>query len=53
MVPYEQGNWMSVSSGLYPSLALRDDHTLWAWGWSDSGRLGNGQAGYTDWFLYR
>lgn len=36
---------VSIASGTYHTLALRDDGTLWAWGYAGFGRLGDGQEG--------
>lgn len=36
--------WISVSSGVYHSLALKSDNTLWAWGGNNYGQLGNGDT---------
>lgn len=33
---------VSVAAGHEHSLALMSDGTVWAWGWNDSGQLGNG-----------
>ena len=35
-------NWSSVSAGNTHTAALKDDHTLWAWGNNRDGRLGDG-----------
>ncbi|GDX48851.1 chromosome condensation regulator [Bacteroidota bacterium] len=34
--------WLSVAAGDSHSLAVRSDNTLWSWGTSTSGELGNG-----------
>jgi len=54
--------WKKISIGLSHVLAIRDDKTLWAWGYNGSGEFGNDQIsssytytpvqehhGYTDW----
>ncbi len=35
-------SWLAVSAGESHSLALKSDHTLWAWGNNDFGQLGIG-----------
>ncbi len=35
-------DWQAVAAGIYYSLALRRDGTLWAWGYNTDGQLGNG-----------
>ena len=35
-------NWASVACGREHTLALKTDHTLWAWGANGSGQLGDG-----------
>jgi alpha-tubulin suppressor-like RCC1 family protein len=32
----------AISAGLYHSLALKNDGTVWAWGWNAEGQLGDG-----------
>lgn len=39
------GNWASVAVGSGHTLALRTDGTLWAWGYNNSGQVGNGIYG--------
>jgi len=34
--------WLSASAGATHTLAIRNDHTLWAWGGNASGQVGNG-----------
>ena len=34
--------WTAVSAGWSHSLALKEDGTLWAWGWNVAGELGDG-----------
>ncbi len=38
----ETGCWQSVSTGMYHSLGLKTDGTLWAWGGNAHGQLGDG-----------
>ena len=35
---------VSVSAGQHHSLALKNDGTVWAWGWNSSGQLGDGST---------
>ena len=35
-------NVTAVSAGIYHSLALRSDGTVWSWGWNGVGQLGDG-----------
>ena len=39
-------NWKQVSAGGYHTAAIKTDGTLWTWGASNNGRLGNATAGY-------
>lgn len=34
--------WKTTSNGLYHTIALRSDGTLWAWGGNEDGQLGSG-----------
>ena len=34
--------WTSISAGGYHTLAVQTDGTLWAWGYNDTGQLGDG-----------
>jgi alpha-tubulin suppressor-like RCC1 family protein len=34
--------WDKISSGAYHTIAISNDGTLWAWGYNDSGQLGDG-----------
>ena len=34
--------WLSVSAGSGYTLAIRDNNSLWVWGWNDGGQLGDG-----------
>ncbi len=34
-------HWVSVSTGDYHTVAIKNDGTLWAWGWNNHGQLGN------------
>lgn len=38
-------NWLSVSAGRFHTLALKNDHTLWTWGYNSMGQLGDGTNG--------
>lgn len=53
-------DWVQVSAGGFHSLGLRENGTAWAWGFNNSGRLGDGTVtnrsspvavvgGFTDW----
>jgi len=53
-------DWSKVSAGTYTVLALRSNNTLWAWGFSGSGEVGDDSiidrsspvtvvGGFTDW----
>jgi alpha-tubulin suppressor-like RCC1 family protein len=35
----------TISAGWQFSLAIKDDDTLWSWGWGNFGELGNGKSG--------
>ena len=37
-------NWLLVASGLYNSIATKEDGTLWSWGQNNYGKLGLGDA---------
>jgi hypothetical protein len=37
-------NWVSVSAGLYYTVALKSDGSLWAWGYNEDGELGDGST---------
>jgi alpha-tubulin suppressor-like RCC1 family protein len=37
-------SWKVIACGGYHSVAIREDGTLWAWGYNVSGQLGNGQT---------
>ncbi len=46
--PFQLGtatDWKTVSAGTFSSLALKNDGTLWSWGFNTSGQLGNGATG--------
>jgi len=34
--------WAAVAAGVYHTLALKEDQSLWAWGWNVIGQLGDG-----------
>ena len=36
--------WVSVSAGYYHTAGVKSDGTLWAWGYNNSGQLGDGTA---------
>ena len=38
-------NWKQVSCGYRHTAAIKTDGTLWNWGYSASGQMGNGEAG--------
>jgi alpha-tubulin suppressor-like RCC1 family protein len=53
-------NWCQVSAGRFSSLGVRQNGTLWAWGWNCKGQLGDNTTvsksspvsvvgGFTDW----
>jgi alpha-tubulin suppressor-like RCC1 family protein len=35
-------NWTTIAVGAYHTLAIKNDGTLWAWGWNRDGQLGDG-----------
>ena len=35
---------IAISAGRSHSLALKDDGTVWSWGWNHFGQLGNGST---------
>lgn len=37
-------NWKAVAVGVFHSIALKTDGTLWAWGYNSSGKLGDGTS---------
>jgi len=37
-------DWKSVSANGFHTMAIKADDSLWAWGWNNSGQLGNGTA---------
>ncbi len=39
-------NWVSIACGANYTIALKSDGTLWAWGFSGSGALGNGTTSF-------
>ncbi|MCL0099702.1 hypothetical protein M1O55_02395 [Dehalococcoidia bacterium] len=38
-------NWSAVDTDFYHTVALKSDGTLWSWGYSQEGSLGNGTPG--------
>ena len=34
--------WKKISAGRFSGYAIREDNTLWAWGYNDKGQLGDG-----------
>ena len=42
LVPNQVLSWFQISTSALHSLGIRSDRTLWAWGSSASGQLGNG-----------
>jgi alpha-tubulin suppressor-like RCC1 family protein len=36
------GAWAGISAGLFHSVAIKTDGTLWAWGYNGDGQFGNG-----------
>ena len=41
-------DWMTVQAGDDFSVALKDDNSLWTWGYDGNGRLGNGSGSTSD-----
>ena len=39
-------NWKQVSTGYNHTAAIKNDGSLWTWGWNDVGQLGNNKIGY-------
>ena len=35
-------NWKQISAGYQHAAAVKNDGTLWTWGWNNGGQLGNG-----------
>jgi alpha-tubulin suppressor-like RCC1 family protein len=54
------GNWLTVDSGYYHTVAIRTNGTIWSWGKNDTGQLGLGDTNmrmiptkvgaFSDWF---
>lgn len=40
--------WKNVATGYYHTAAIKQDGTLWTWGYNEYGQLGNGSDYYTD-----
>ena len=40
----KDNKWSSVAGGIYHSIGLKSDGTLWAWGDNSDGQLGDGTA---------
>jgi alpha-tubulin suppressor-like RCC1 family protein len=40
-------NWKQVDCGQYHTAAIKTDETLWTWGYTDNGVLGNATGGYS------
>jgi len=43
-VPLHAQSYVSIDAGLFHALGLKNDGTLWAWGYNDSGQLGDGST---------
>ncbi len=35
-------NWQSVATGIFHSIALKKDGTIWTWGYNNTGQIGDG-----------
>ncbi|MCC5805087.1 MAG: hypothetical protein JJU00_02050 [Opitutales bacterium] len=42
----EDSDWVAVQTGLRHTLAVKWDGSLWAWGWSTSGQVGDGSTSF-------
>jgi len=43
-IQYKDYKWKAVSAGECHTVAIREDNTLWAWGWNGRGELGDGST---------
>jgi len=40
----DEEDWMQISGVGHTSLALKDDGTVWAWGYNNYGQVGDGSG---------